>query len=516
MGQTKVILPPEERKRRLLETIPPLLEDFLSLIREIGEETERDLRNASPGLKNKYYTEDLTKLEEIFLGMREETKEETPLGILQANYNTLQTALRTIISFLEEKDKDFRVEVDPQTGERRLLEFKSQSPSVSPALEELRKLSSLPSLEKISISKDLVTSEFTPGGDILEIGTEEEKRKIRELQSRGKLLFGTMEGLSGGSAFFKSVSIALAKILNKQSQYYNPDGKGDRRGDHRLSGVPRDRIREVFGESAKLEKSLNSPTTGINGEGRDFPFILLSYEELAKEVSKTGKISGGKDIEFIRLYINGGYREFTTDPKTGNKVPVKSSYVPGITSKKYPVSNGRGGFLYIPFVVNEGEIVDTTRKDPEVGCILRLSPQYSKTLRGYTALRSDTIQLIGGGRQKDITMDLLSYLAHSRNTTPVLRITKSKLLSKYQDRPTYSVVTKDPQTGERIDTGKRRVSKLEAHFKEAIQKSIEAKILKEYKEEITSGGEIICVFTYNPDYLKGEDILSPEEQTGEE
>lgn len=325
-----------------------------------------------------------------------------------------------------------------------------------------------------------------------------------------------MEGLSGGSAFFKSVSIALAKILNKQSQYYNPDGKGDRRGDHRLSGVPRDKIREVFGESAKLEKSLNSPTTGIYGEGRDFPFILLSYEELAKEVSKTGKISGGKDIEFIRLYINGGYREFTTDPKTGDKNPVKSSYVPGITSKKYPVSNGKGGFLFIPFVVNEADIVDTTRKDIEVGCILRLSPQYSKTLRGYTALRSDTIQLIGGGRQKEITMDLISFLAHSRNTTPELRKLKSDILSKYKDRPTYKVILKDPETGERIDTGKRRLSKLEEHFREAVQKCIDAKILKGYREEKNSGGEIVSVFIYNPDYLKGEDILSPDEQTGEE
>lgn len=519
MGQKEVTweVSPDEQRRRLREETPLLLEDLLSLIRELREEAEKDLQNASPELREKYRPSDFDRLEGLLLDMQIEIKEEgTPLDTLKDDYNILRDTTRRILSFLEEKERDYRVVTDPETGERKLMEFKSQSPSVSPALEELRKLSSLPSQEKISISKDLVTSEFTSGGDILEIGTEEEKRKIRELQSRGKLLFGTMEGLSGGSAFFKSVSIALAKILNKQSQYYNPDGKGDRRGDHRLSGVPRDRIREVFGESAKLEKSLNSPTTGINGEGRDFPFILLSYEELAKEVSKTGKISGGKDIEFIRLYINGGYREFTTDPKTGNKIPVKSSYVPGITSKKYPVSNGRGGFLYIPFVVNEGEIVDTTRKDPEVGCILRLSPQYSKTIRGYTALRSDTIQLIGGGRQKEITMDLISYLAHSRNTTPELRKLKSDILSKYKDRPTYKVILKDPETGERIDTGKRRLSKLEEHFREAVQKCIDAKILKGYREEKNSGGEIVSVFIYNPDYLKGEDILSPDEQTGEE
>ena len=511
---------PEEQRRRLREETPSILEELLSLIRGLRVEAEKDLQNASPELREKYRPTDFDRLEGLLLDMQTDvTKEDTPLETLKQNYFVLQNTVARVLKFLAEKENDYRIVTDPETGERKLMEFKSQTPSVSPALEELRKLSSLPSLGNINIAKDLVSSEFSSGGDIMEIGTEEEKTKIRELQKRGKLLFGTLEGLSGGTAFFKSVSIALAKILNKQSQYYHPDGKGDKKGTHRLSGVPRERIREVFGESAKLEKSLETKPVPLNGEGRDFPFILLSYEELAKEVSKNGKISGGKDIENIRLYINGGYREFTTDPKTGEKVPVKSSYTPGLTSKKYPVSNGKGGYIFIPFVVNEGEIVDTTRKDPEIGCILRLSPQYSKTLRGYTSLRSDTIQLIGGGRQKDITMDLISFLVFSRNSKipgQILKKNKSSILSKYKDRPTYTVVTKDPQTGERIDTGKRRVSKLEAHFREAIQKSIEAKILREYKEERNSGGEIISVFVYNPDYLKGEDFLSPDEQTGEE
>lgn len=391
---------------------------------------------------------------------------------------------------------------EAQSEEILLQDIKSKTPQDSSPLTELRKLSSLPSLEKISISKDLISSEFTSAGDVLEIGTEADKRTIQNLQKKGKLLFGTLEGLSGGTAFFKSVSIALAKILTEQSQYYNPDGKGDKKGGHRLSGVPRDRIREVFGETAKLQKSLSSPAVPLNGENREFPFIFLSYEKLAKEISKTGKISGGKDIEFIRLYINGGYREFETDPKTGDRKPVLSSYVPGLTSKKYPVSNGKGGFIFVPFIVNEGEIVDSTRKDPEVGCLLRLSPQYSKTLRGYTSLRSDTIQLIGGGRQKEITMDIISFLVFSRNTTPILRKLKSSILSRYADRPNY----RDQKTG------KRRLSKLEEHFREAVQKSIEAKIIKEYREEKTSGGEIVSVFVYNPDYLKGEEIPLPDIQ----
>lgn len=363
------------------------------------------------------------------------------------------------------------------------------SPESRPLIE-LKKLSELVPLPRISISKDLISSELRSQGDILEIGTEEEKKRIRKIQEKGKLLFGTMEGLSGGNAFFRSVSIALAKILNEQSQYYNPDSKGDKRGGHRLSGIPRNKIVEVFGGSADLEKNINTPKVPINGEERDFPYILLSYERLAKEVSKTGKISGGKDIEGIRTYINGGFREYTTDPKTGNKTPVKSSYVPGLTSKKYGVSDGKGHFIFVPFLVNEGEIVDTTKKDPEVGCLLRLSPQYSKTLRGYTSLRGDTIQLIGGGRQKNITMDILSLLVFNRGTTPEFQKKKRDILSKYENEPTY----------------KGRPGKLESHFREAIDKAKSAKVIYDYKER-NSGGEIISVFYYNPDYLKGEDIV---------
>lgn len=417
----------------------------------------------------------------------------------------------------------YRIVIDPKTGERtkstdktylwgekyfvpgegilKILEDTSQSRP----LEELRKLSNLPTPSSVRISKDLISSEFKTQGDILEIGSEEDKNRIRKLQEGGKLLFGSLEGLSGGTAYFKSFSIALAKILNEQSNYYNTETRGDRPGGHLLSGVPKEKIREVFGESAKLEGVRKAP---IRTEQRESPYILLSYERIAKEMSKTGKISGGKDIDYIRLYLNGGYREFKTDPKTGVKTPVKSSYVPGLASKKYPVSDGKGHYLFLPFVVNEGEIVDTTRRDPEVGCLLRLSPQYSKTLRGYTSLRGDTIQLIGGARQKDITMDIIAFLVFSRGTSLVLKKRKSDLLSKYQESPTYRVSS----------TGGRRLSKLEGDFKEAIQKAKEAKILRGYREERNSGGEVISVFLYNPDYLKGEEILSEgeTEETGEE
>lgn len=473
MGQVEVKLPPEQQRKNLLDNLRSWVSKWIDAVTEVKSTYQGEEKVISA----------FSNLENLFRELEGELSPEASMETLLEISESLTYLASQLITLFNQQNP----------GTREQIRMKIQAlRQESPGLSELRKLASLPSLPLVSMSKDLLSSQFSSGGDILELGTEKEKEKIREYQRKGKLLFGTMEGLAGGSAFFKAVSIALAKILNKQSQYYNPDGKGDKKGTHRLSGVPRDRIREIFGESAELEKSLNSVNVPLHGEERQYPFIILSYEELAREVSKTGKISGGKDIDYIRLYINGGYREFETDPKTGDKKPVLSSYVPGLTSRKYFVSDGRGHFVFIPFVVNEGEIVDSTRKDPEVGCILRLSPQYSSTLRGYTSLRSDTIQLIGGGKQKDITMDILSFLVFSRNTTPVLRKTKSAILEKYENKPTY----------------KGRPGKLEDHFREAVQKSIEAKILQEYREEKTPGGETVSVFIYNPDYVKGE-IISP-------
>ena len=467
---------------------------------EVGRKTIPARDSLSPKLRKKYSNIERTIdiiLSSLYRHLRSYNKEVSLEEAKQRvrNIRMLQDTLRDLET---EIGTDFKVERDPVTGKWRYLEFKSDSSSNLRPLEELRKLSSLPSLGQVNMSKDLVSSQFETQGDILEIGTEADKKKIRELQNKGKLLFGTLEGLSGGTAYFKSVSIALAKILNEQSLYFHPDRSKDKKGGLLQSGVPKERIKEIFGDSAKLEAGSKTPV--IRGEERSFPYIFLSYERLAKELSKTGKISGGKDIEFVRLYINGGYKEFTTDPKTGLRTPVKSSYVSGLTSKKYPVSDGQGHFLFIPFLVNEGEIVDTTKTDPEVGCLLRLSPQFSKNLQGYTALRGDTIQLIGGaGRQREITMDIISFLAFSRGTIPVLKKRKIDILSKYVDKPTY----------------KGRPGKLVSHFGEAIRKSLDAKILQEYREERNSGGEIISVFVYNPDYLKGEDMTSQETQSGE-
>lgn len=429
----------------------------------------------------------------------------------------------------KERVSDYQIRKDPISGEDVVLEFPTHSKGDSlnqlrsliedykikggdsklqklreTALKELKTLNQLPPRGQIIIPTDQVSSYHSTAGDVKLVGTDEDRKIIEKLQSKGKLLFAgnTLEGLSGGNAFFKSFCIALAKILNEQSKYYHPDKKEKDQGEHLLLGVPKERIKEVFGKTAKIEED-DIPV--LKGEERDYPYILLSYERLAKELKKDGKISGGKDVDFIRDYINGGYTEFQTDPKTGKKKPVKSSYRPGIASKKYPVSDGYGNFLFIPFVVNEAEIVDSSRRDPEVGCLLRLSPQFAKTLKGFTSLRGDTIRLIGGaGNQKDITMDMIAYLAERRKLSKELRRRKSEILAEYEDRPTY----RDKKTG------KRRTWKLEAHFQEAIQKAISAKLITEYREDVNPGGEIISVFVFNPDYLKGVET-SQDEQRGE-
>lgn len=525
MGEIKYIsytpTPEEEEKRRkrIVSTYKKKITEIIKEIREEGgvqlplpfpSSTETDPRvleyydyymkvGGSLDIADTliYYLESLSKQITDSTSLEEIVK-------IQEGIDGYITLTEDLISSSEKVKEVYQINKEAIPERIRVfLQLSKQTP-YPPDLAELKILQKLPPLSQIKTSKDLIQSEFTSVGDILEIGDNLEKKAIQSLQKKGKLLFGSLEGLSGGSAFFKSFSIALAKILNEQSKYYHPEeAKTDKKGGYLLSGVPTSRIKEVFGDKAKIEK--NKPIT-INKEERDFPYILLSYEKLAKYLSKTGKITGGKDIENIRLYINGGYREFETDPKTGDRKPISSSYVPGLVSKKYPISDGKGHFVFIPFVVNEAEIVDTTRKDPEVGCLLRLSPQYSKTLRGYTALRGDTIQLIGGGgKQKDITMDIISFLCFSRNTASTLRKKKRDILSQYEKRPTY----------------RGRPGKLEEHFKEAVQKSIEAKILLPgedkngkplgYREEKNPGGEIVSVFVYNPYYQKGEEIpISPD------
>lgn len=459
---------------------------------------------ASPKTNNKYKVYSQFIDETVLPNLKEALDtitEKLSLDQIRQKYEWTRIIADQVLEVIADKDNTYKIE--SYKGRRVLVEFKSQIPE-STSLSELKKLLKAQKPGNIRVPKDVVQSQIESVGDIMEIGTEKDRKTIENLQSRGKLLFGSMEGLSGGDAYFKSFSIALAKILNEQVKYYQTEKD--------WRGVSEEVTRRILGESANIETGDNLPVIGkenkvdsikIKNESRPFPYVIISYKRLAEEMSKTGKISGGKDIEGIRRYINGGYTEFEVDPKTGKKKPVKSSYVPGLASKRYPVSTGDGKIAFIPYIVNEAEIVDPSRQDPEVGCLLRLSPQYSKGVNmRYTSFRSDTIQLIGGGRQKDITMDLLDLLVYTRGIEGgVYRKNKTELLARYKDKPTYS----------------GRPGKLEKHFRVAVRKAIDAKVLLSgadksgnlngYREEKNTRGEIVCVFKFNPDYLKGEEII---------
>ena len=511
---------PTEKKRVDMET----KEDYLLQVRSnivaiyvtfnaIDKEIKEFELDKSSQKNDKEYKEISRFIEETVLpNLREALNtitDKLSLDQIRQKYEWTRITVDQILDILADKEKD---KVPTPGGRKVLLEFHTQRPE-STSLRELKKLLKAPKPGSIIIQRDIVKSQIESVGDILEIGSDREKKLIEKLQMEGKLLFGSMEGLSGGDAYFKSFSIALAKILNEQVRYYQTEKD--------WRGVPEELITKIWGESAEIEKESGDSVPvakpkeridhlTIQGEDRPFPYVLLSYRRLAEVMSKTGKVSGGEDIKGIKRYINGGYTEFEEDPKTGMKRPVKSSYVQGLVSKKYPVSTGGNTIIFLPLIVNEGEIVDLTKKDPEVGCILRLSPQYSRGVKlNYVSFRSDTFQLIGGGKQRDITMDLLIFLVNARGVKDrttgqdTLKVNKTELLARYKDKPTYS----------------GRPGKLKNHFKEAVQKAIDAKILLPgedrsgrlygYREEKNTRGEVFSIFVFNPDYLKDN---PPDEQ----
>lgn len=361
-------------------------------------------------------------------------------------------------------------------------------------LNEIKKIAKEPKSGQIQISKDIFESQFAPSEDLLLCMDDKVREHIKTLQKEGKLLAGTTEGLYGGDAYLKVFTIALAQTLNEQSRYYKTEED--------WGGVPQKMIDTLAGKNVRIEKKENII---IKGEERSFPYVLIYYEDLAKKMSSTGEISGGKDINFLRDFINGGAK-LQKDKKTGKERPVK---VPGLVEKQYLLSLGNsiGG---LPLL--QKEFTFYSNKDgKEIGFIGRLSLQFSKSTRLYTSLRSDTIQLLGGGRQRGITMFLIDYLLYNRGVTQ-----KGRKPGEFAVRKTDLL--------EKIATGKdyqKRPGLKETHFRDAIQKAIDAKILisgrtrdgswKGYREEKNPGGEVLSVFLYNDFYLKCELLPFPED-----
>lgn len=483
-------------REKLLENTRVVTEKVLYLFQKMREEIEGDKEKYESALKEIDLSEyNIPNLEgnsvESFIrkGLEvEETLAQMKVTIageevdistkeLLSFRNMMMEIVAQFVSMVEEIKERKKVEVttgEDKGGVRKgkKIKFSEETPpptmeSPDSVLDELKKLSQV-KVSQAQVSKDLMETQIKSAGDTLAlIPNERDREHIKKLQKQGKLLHGTLEGLSGGSAYFKVFTIALAQTLNEQSKFYQNDREG----------VPVDLVGKFIGGEVDVEKT----SFTIKNEKRKTPFVLVSYEELAKKIK--GSVRGGKDIEDIKNYIDS------------------------LKDKYYLLDMGDhyGGVPYITKVLT----IFAKNTGKELGCVLNLSPQYSYTTRGYSAVRADTIQLLGGGQQRDITMNLVETLLYVRGVGKEYRIKKEELLQK-------------------IATGKRYITHKkdrEEHFREAIQKAINAKILlggvekkgglKGYREEKNPGGEIISIFTFNPDYLKGEEIPTPEEQTGE-
>ena len=485
-----------------------LLED-LKLLKEKGSPVLR--REAVDRLDklNQIATEVIPTLEESLkdwgdlkiADLGEDTTEEklrellqdTPVEKLRKINGDIQEIAELLSVILGDIDKAYRVEVDPRTGERILIEFKGaiQTPpqrESTNALEELRKISKSTHPDKIQIPKDLMETQVHSAGDTLQyIKDPKVKEGIRKRQEKGELLAGTLEGLSGGGAYLKSFTIALSQTLNEQSKYYKTEED--------LSGVPKDLIPDIFGEGVEVQRK-DSPSLPVKvrkdgggidlqRENRKFPYILVSYEELARKMKGEGKSPGGTDISYIRDYISdlSGKQYLLsngTDPRTGNLIVI------GVP------------FLVKELIIYRGKEGQSLK---EVGCLLRLSPQFSKSVRKYTLLRADTIQRIGGGRQKDITMNLLDLLLYVRGTEmgeeSLWRKDKESLLAQIATSKRYV----------------RQKAEMERDFQEAVQKVKDSLLILDYREERSPSG-LVSVFKFNPNYSKKdrEDTAPPDVQ----
>ena len=408
----------------------------------------------------------------------------------------------------------YRIVVDPDTGERTesreetyLWGDKYFVPGegilsrIHPGggrdpLEDLEKIRDSAKSGLVKVSSDLWKSGTAPFRDSLGISiiSEKTRRVIQKKEAEGKLLAGTLIGLKGGGRYFKVFNIALAQTLYEQSKYYNTQDN--------LSGVPRDLISQYAGEGAIVEK-IKDTSDKFKGGERPYPIVLLSWEDMAKKMSPDGKISGGKDIKVVRDFVQG-YTQKVTDPKTGK---TKTAYIPGLLGREYLVE-GQRSLIGVPYMSKIFSLYPKDSPDKEVGIAVQLSPLFAQSLRfGYTGIRSDTIQKLGGGKLKEITVNLFYYLAYNRGIPP----------QKGRKKGEFPRIKSDllEELSEGIKSYTNNPKRREADFRDAVQKCIDAKILlpgktktglRGYREEINPGGRTLSIFTYNPDYLKGEEV----------
>ena len=445
----------------------------------------------------------------------EERKKEIAYSVEEWYLNLVLLHAQNPDYFSKEKIKlpDYRIVIDTETGERR--EYRGDTHlwgdkyfipgkgilalhpgGMRDPLEDLEKIRDSAKSGLVKVSSDLWKSGTAPFRDSLGISiiSEKTRRIIQKKEAEGKLLAGTLIGLKGGGRYFKVFNIALAQTLYEQSKYYNTQDN--------LSGVPRDLISQYAGEGAIVEK-IKDTSDKFKGGERPYPIVLLSWEDMAKKMSPDGKISGGKDIKVVRDFVQG-YTQKVTDPKTGK---TKTAYIPGLLGREYLVE-GERSLIGVPYMSKIFSLYPKDSPDKEVGIAVQLSPLFAQSLRfGYTGIRSDTIQKLGGGKLKEITVNLFYYLAYNRGIPP----------QRGRKKGEFPRIKSDllEELSEGIKSYTNNPKRREADFRDAVQKCIDAKILlpgktktglRGYREEINPGGRTLSIFTYNPDYLKGEEV----------
>ncbi len=445
----------------------------------------------------------------------EERKKEIAYSVEEWYLNLVLLHAQNPDYFSKEEVKlpDYRIVIDTETGERK--EYRGETHlwgdkyfipgkgilalhpgGMRDPLEDLEKIRDSAKSGLVKVSSDLWKSGTAPFRDSLGISiiSEKTRRIIQKKEAEGKLLAGTLIGLKGGGRYFKVFNIALAQTLYEQSKYYNTQDT--------LSGVPRDLISQYAGEGAIVEK-IKDTSDKFKGGERPYPIVLLSWEDIAKKMSPDGKISGGKDIKVVRDFVQG-YTQKVTDPKTGK---VKTAYIPGLLGREYLVE-GERSLIGVPYMSKIFSLYPKDSPDKEVGIAVQLSPLFAQSLRfGYTGIRSDTIQKLGGGKLKEITVNLFYYLAYNRGIPP----------QRGRKKGEFPRIKSDllEELSEGIKSYSNNPKRREADFRDAVQKCIDAKILlpgktktglRGYREEINPGGRTLSIFTYNPDYLKGEEV----------
>lgn len=445
----------------------------------------------------------------------EERKKEIAYSVEEWYLNLVLLHSQNPDYFSKEEIKlpDYRIVIDTETGERK--EYRGDTHlwgdkyfipgkgilalhpgGMRDPLEDLEKIRDSAKSGLVKVSSDLWKSGTAPFRDSLGISiiSEKTRRIIQKKEAEGKLLAGTLIGLKGGGRYFKVFNIALAQTLYEQSKYYNTQDN--------LSGVPRDLISQYAGEGAIVEK-IKDTSDKFKGGERPYPIVLLSWEDMAKKMSPDGKISGGKDIKVVRDFVQG-YTQKVTDPKTGK---TKTAYIPGLLGREYLVE-GERSLIGVPYMSKIFSLYPKDSPDKEVGIAVQLSPLFAQSLRfGYTGIRSDTIQKLGGGKLKEITVNLFYYLAYNRGIPP----------QKGRKKGEFPRIKSDllEELSEGIKSYSNNPKRREADFRDAVQKCIDAKILlpgktktglRGYREEINPGGRTLSIFTYNPDYLKGEEV----------